>query len=123
MSGVEITGLIKPLNSGAFPVWEDINGFGGYRSVADITARDAIPTNFRKHGMEVYVKSLQVVYELAADLTTWVFSNASPTLSLQTTWTVDPSGNDNNDGSVGSPLLTLTELSNRLNPRGTTLYL
>ncbi len=57
MSGVGITGLIKPLNSGAFPVWEDIDGLGGFRTVADITARNAIYANERKLGMQVKTQS------------------------------------------------------------------
>lgn len=53
-SGVQITGLIKPLNDGSFPVFEDIDGLGGFRVVQDTTARDAIPANYRKVGMTVY---------------------------------------------------------------------
>lgn len=64
MSGVEITGLIEPLNGGSFPVFEDINGKGGARSVADITARNAIASNFRKLGMQVTTQSDSVTWEL-----------------------------------------------------------
>jgi hypothetical protein len=63
-TGVQITGLIKPLNAGSFPVWEDIDGLGGWRSVADVTARNAIPQNFRKIGMVVVTQSDGVAYEL-----------------------------------------------------------
>jgi hypothetical protein len=64
MAGVQITGLIKPLNNGSFPVWEDINGLGGFRCVADIAARNAIPQNFRKVGMVVVVQSDSTPYIL-----------------------------------------------------------
>src|SRR5882724_5558265 len=102
MSGVGITGKIVPLNAGAFPVFEDINGQGGLRTVADITARNAVSANalFCKEGMLVYVQSTQCIYELAADLTTWGFYDANPALAGQATWFVDSSGNDNNDGKT-----------------------
>jgi hypothetical protein len=97
---------------------------GSYREVATIAARNAIAANERSAGMLVFVQSLKVTYELAADLTSWVFYDASPLLSLQTAWYVDPlTGNDNNDGSISAPLLTLPELSNRINPRGAPLIM
>lgn len=125
MSGVAISGKILPLNGGAFPVFEDINGEGGFRSVATIAERNAVSANplFCKEGMLVYVKSLQVIYELAPDLTTWLFYDASPNLSSQLTWYVSTTGDDNNDGTIGAPLASLAELTNRLNPRGKILYL
>lgn len=42
---------------------------GGYRSVADLTARDAIPTNRRKEHMLVYVVSNDTVYTLSGGVT------------------------------------------------------
>lgn len=63
MSGVGLTGLIKPLNDASFPVWEDINGLGGYRSEATNTARDNIPANFKKVGMCVYVQATGLTWQ------------------------------------------------------------
>jgi hypothetical protein len=119
MSGVGITGLIQPLNGGAFPVFEDINGLGGYRVVADITARNAIPNNSRKWMMLVGVQSTSCIYQLEADLTTWTLISSSQTvLGRQATWWVDfVTGNDDNDGiTQATSLKTVEELSRRLCP-------
>lgn len=67
-SGVQITGLIKPLSGGAFPVFEDINGLGGFRAVADVTARDAIPANARKIAMVVAVQTTGQSYQLVGGI-------------------------------------------------------
>lgn len=121
MSGVGITGKIEPLNGGAFPVYEDINGQGGLRTVADITARNAVSANilFCKEGMQVYVQSNKCYYELASDLATWNFVDASLELASQTAWFVSTTGNDNNDGKTSvTALATTEELSKRLCPFG-----
>lgn len=44
---------------------------GGAMILADITARDAIPTARRKNGMQVKVLSTGLTYALGVDLTTW----------------------------------------------------
>lgn len=69
MSGVGITGLIEPLNGASFPVWADVNGFGGWRSVADMAARDALPANFRKVGMVVAVQDTDSQFILVGGIT------------------------------------------------------
>jgi hypothetical protein len=93
-------------------------GTGGFRApVADITARNAV--TLKAEGMIVFVTSLQLYYELAADLTTWTIYARSPVLATQTDWFIDQAtGNDNNDGKTGHPLATITELNNRLCPFG-----
>ena len=122
MSGVGLTGKTVPLNGGNFPVFEDINGQGGLRTVADIATRDGLVTShalFLKEGMVVYVQSTQCYYGLNADLLTWSFLFPSPALAQQTTWYVDiAAGNDNNTGKIGSPLKTSEELCRRLFPNG-----
>lgn len=45
---------IKPINNGKFPVYEDVDGYGGFQVRADAAARDTIPTANRKEGMLVY---------------------------------------------------------------------
>lgn len=54
---------------------------GGYRTVTDITERNAITTARRKEGMVVYVISTALEYRLAANLTTWnvITTSSSPT--------------------------------------------
>lgn len=122
MAGVGITGKIKPLNSGNFPVFEDINGQGGLRTVATIAERDTLLTNaalFGKPGMLVFVTAVQCYYELSPDLAAWIFYAPSPALASQADWYVDPAtGNDNNTGLVGSPLATVHELQRRICPYG-----
>lgn len=68
MSGVGLTGEIVPLNGGAFPVFEDINGKGGARTVPDAAARDAIPANSRKVGMQVTLQDTGVTYQLVGGI-------------------------------------------------------
>lgn len=74
MSGVGISGLIKDLPGTVtpYPVWEDIDGFGGWRSVANVAARDAIPDNYRKIGMVVVAEDTGVSYQAFPDIHTWV---------------------------------------------------
>lgn len=69
-SGVQITGLIKPLNNGSFPVFEDTDGLGGWRAVPNVAARDAIPANYRKIGMVVVDQSQDpsVAYQLVGGI-------------------------------------------------------
>lgn len=124
-TGVQVTGKITPLATAnpTFPVTEDILGQGGLQTVDAITTRNAILSSFRKEGMLVYCKDVQCVYELAPDLTTWIFYTSSPFLKFQTEWYVDPTGNDNDTGKAGHSLATLTELQNRLCPRGAVLNL
>lgn len=65
-------------NGGNFPIVADTDVQGGLQSVADTTARDAIPTNLRKEGMLVYSQADDTYYQLEANLTTWVpFSGGS----------------------------------------------
>jgi hypothetical protein len=107
MSGVGITGLIKPLNSGAFPVWEDIDGLGGFRTVADITARDAIYANERKLGMQVKTQSDNNVWTLVGGLlnANWVLEQGqSP---FKATYYVDPAFTGPQKGSQSNPFVTI----------------
>lgn len=79
MSGVQITGKIVPLNGASFPVFDDINGEGGFRAVADDTERDDIPANFRKIGMVVANQATNVSYQLQGGISNadWaVFGNS-----------------------------------------------
>lgn len=120
MVGVGLTGKIKPLNGAAFPVYEDIDGQGGWRSVATIADRNSFSAAplYCKAGMICYVDALQCAYELAPDLTTWVFYMPSPRLASQAAWYVDPAGSVNNDGkTLGAPIPP-DELQRRLFPFG-----
>jgi hypothetical protein len=62
---------IKQQNASAFSILDDIDLNGGFRVVANIAARDAIASDFRKEGMYVKIQGGSL-YELDTDLTTWV---------------------------------------------------
>jgi hypothetical protein len=78
---IGVTDEIAPL--GSFPVVDDTNVKGGYRSVADITARDAIAVNLRKVGMTVRTESTAETWVLGAGLTNgdWSLYIGTPGIS------------------------------------------
>lgn len=68
-----VTGPLTTVNpSNTYATHSEGLGAGGYRSVADNTARDAITASRRTSGMLVHVLATDLLYKLAADLTTWV---------------------------------------------------
>lgn len=92
---------------------------GAYLIVPTISDRNAITG---QEGLLVFVQSVKVIYQLAADLTTWDFFDASPELATQEAWEVNAvTGSDDNDGKPGTPLATSEELCRRLCPRGAEL--
>ena len=67
---VTVIDTIAPKIAGQFPVVDDADVRGGWRTVPDATARDAISTQDRKAGMRVYVVADAVTYALTGgDLT------------------------------------------------------
>jgi len=71
---VILSGMISPTDTtDAYPTHEDTLGKGGYSSVVDIAARDAVSTLRRKVGMMVYVESDGLTYQLqgGVDNTDW----------------------------------------------------
>lgn len=64
---IGITDLLAPL--GEFPIVEDTNFKGGYQSISDVSARDAIPANKRKIGMQVYTVATAQLWVLYPDIT------------------------------------------------------
>lgn len=84
---IGVTDEIAPL--GSFPVVDDAYVKGGYRSVADVTARDAISATSRKAGMLVRTVATNATWILGAGLTNgdWSVFTTPPslgTLSYQT---------------------------------------
>ena len=57
-----IAPIVPPTDADVFPTHSAEYGKGGFRSVADIAARDAIPEGRREVGMRVYVESEDVTY-------------------------------------------------------------
>ena len=64
-------GDVLRINTVTFRIVGTFAGKGGYRSVADIAERDAIPALRREAGMLVWVIDTQKVWRLNANLTTW----------------------------------------------------
>ena len=64
---VGLTDYVAPL--GLFPIAHDDDLLGAYRSVADVTARDAIPAPRRKEGMLVRTNGTGETWVLGAGLT------------------------------------------------------
>jgi hypothetical protein len=107
---------------GPFPTHEARYGKGGFQSVADTTARDAIPNLNRVAGMHVYVVSEASTYVLGTGLTNgdWSFVDNLPVFTPTDIY-IDPiSGSDINPGTVGSPLQTHAEFFRRT--RGATIF-
>lgn len=65
-SSVAVSDEVVPL--GTFPIFRDSNFIGGYRTAANVTARNAIPTAARLEGMLVYCRTEAKTYRLGAGL-------------------------------------------------------
>ncbi len=75
--GIDLIGTITPKNGGSFATHDASYGKGGMRSVADITARDAIPVARRTVGMHVFVVETEQTYWLASNLSYWFLLDAA----------------------------------------------
>lgn len=76
--GQRVTGPIVPSDTAdTYPTHYDVYGSGGYRSVADELAKDAIPAGRRTAGMMVHVRSSGAIYILGTNLTTWAATSIS----------------------------------------------
>lgn len=60
------------VSGGAGPIAEDTDLWGSFRCVADTAARDAIPTNRRKVGMQVYSIFDDIVFKYVSAPNTWL---------------------------------------------------
>lgn len=66
---VTLISKIKPQNNAPIPMYDDVDGYGGYQVRSDTTDRDSIPTLNRKAGMLVYTQQDAVFWQLGAGLT------------------------------------------------------
>ena len=72
IKGTNVLAPVVPFDTAdPYPSHVATYGKGGYRSVANLTERDGIPSLRREAGMAVFVTSLQKEYRLETDLTTW----------------------------------------------------
>lgn len=88
---IGLTDILTPL--GVFPVLEDINLKGGYQTVADVTARDAIAPASRKAGMLVYTVATTQLWVLGAGLTNGDWSLYTPSVGTHASTHI-PGGSD-----------------------------
>lgn len=131
MSGVGVSGLIAnlPGTITPYPTQDPSLELGGFRSdVATVADRNLIPANFRKEGMEAYVRSTKCIYALQSDLTTWkIIGNVN--LGAQAAWFINPDNStglasDSNDGLTAlTPILTWQEFQGRCFPNAARLML
>src|SRR6187549_1651536 len=80
--GVGITGLIDNLPGTVtpYPTQNPALELGGYRSVANAAARDAIPANFRDIGMVATLQDTGVSYQLVCGIlnANWKAGSGAP---------------------------------------------
>lgn len=98
LSGQTVIDKIVPTDAlDTYPTHAAIYGLGGYRSVANITDRNAIPAQRREEGMAVYVADAQTRYILQGGIT-------------NSDWVIDTSGGGGGGGGGGgnAPLPTPT---------------
>lgn len=76
---IDLISKIKPKNSGLFPVYDDIDGYGGFQVRTNTTDRDSIPSLNRKSGMIVHTTADGYFWELGSGLTNsdWFLSTIS----------------------------------------------
>jgi hypothetical protein len=79
---IQLIAELNPKNNADFALLDDMYLRGGFHVVDNLTTRNSIPIDRRKHGMKVFVQTTDLVYELQSDLTSWIIDRAL-TLSLQ----------------------------------------
>lgn len=99
---VRVTGIVGPTDStDTYAVIDPIYGIDGLRSVADLTARDAITTDRRRSGMVVFVQLNGRYYKLNSDLTTWTDFGTTLGGSGLAPYTATITAGNNNDTTLG----------------------
>ena len=86
ISGTNLAAKIVPFTTDdTYPTHEDIYGIGGLMSVADVSARNLIPSTRRKEGMKVAVISEGITYELKGGITNSYWQYYGPVYYSQST--------------------------------------
>jgi hypothetical protein len=92
IQGTNVVAPVVPLDTAdVHPSHEARYGKGGYRTVATLAERDAIPAPRREAGMLVFVQADESMWRLASDLTQWVAAS-----------TVGPQGPPGPAGAAGA---------------------
>ena len=111
-----------PVGTIGWDLLDDGYVVGGFRVVATLNARNAIPVVWRKEGMLVYVVATATAYQLEADLTTWAGYNLTGGTASNVMLAPDPTGapvthtvyarpggsDTTGDGTLGNPYATFT---------------
>jgi hypothetical protein len=93
--GVNVVAPVVPTSTtDVHPSHEARYGKGGYRTVATLAERDAIPAPRREAGMLVWVVAEGQIFRLADDLATWVDGPIGP---------AGPKGDQGDPGEPGPP--------------------
>lgn len=122
---IRVIDTIKPKNNADFAIVEDGDVKGGFRTVADATARDAITAAHRTIGMWVVTQDDGKKWQLGNDLTTWTEftgggggtlagdvtgpSGSNTLTSIQTVPINDPATANNGDALKVSAVNWVTE--------------
>lgn len=89
LSGTNVAAPLAPFSDAdTYPTHDPIYGIGGYREVATLAARDAIPAGRRRAGMMVVVTADSAAannkpWRLLADLTTWEDASNNTEIAAQ----------------------------------------
>lgn len=101
IKGTNVAAPIVPFDTAEIhPSHEARYGKGGYRTVATITERDAIPAPRREAGMLVFVEADESMWRLAADLAAWEPFTADGGGKVELAFA---------GGTVDPPILTITQ--------------
>ena len=128
----ELINAVTPKNNGDFSMMEDIHMQGSMRVVGNLAARDAITNARRKDGMMCWVVSESKYYALRGgiDNLDWVELDIEnpPVLANEPDYFLDfgttdryvsdATGDDTNDGSIGSPWKTAQKAFTDIELRG-----
>ena len=68
---IDLLTTLQRKNAGDFPLLGNTDVLGGWMTVADNTARDAIASTIRQEGMHVWSVGAGALYRLGGDLATW----------------------------------------------------
>lgn len=96
---IQVASFLVPKNGNTWPVLEDVFIKGGFRAVADQTARNTIDAAGMKAGMLVSVLADNKIYQLGSDLATWSEVSLQGPQGIQ--GIQGPAGNDGAPGAAG----------------------
>lgn len=89
---ITVSSFLVPASSVPF-LSEDIHSRGGFMTVADAAARDALHVAKRKKGMIVVLQSDGTWWTIGASISTWERVNLLQQLTISSSLTVDSEGN------------------------------